>query len=121
MIPIVPPVQKHPAALPGAGHRRDAKFHRATIARFRLCDAGKLGAVGVWRLNLLKIAPSRNALLPYDLPSRGWRLRGAASPVAVAIAACLGFTPSAVQAAMDAETQFVLNTFSFLIWGALVM
>ena len=61
MIPVVPPVQKHPAALPAAGHRRDAKFHRATIARFRLCDAGKPGAVGVRRLNLLKSAPSRNA------------------------------------------------------------
>ena len=27
----------------------------------------------------------------------------------------------AAQAAMDEESQFVLNTFSFLIWGALVM
>ncbi len=27
----------------------------------------------------------------------------------------------AAQAAMDSETQFVLNSFSFLIWGALVM
>ena len=30
------------------------------------------------------------------------------------------FLPAA-RAALDSETQFVLNTFSFLVWGALVM
>ncbi len=36
-----------------------------------------------------------------------------------ALAACA--VPSIAGAAVESETQFVLNTFSFLIWGALVM
>ena len=40
-----------------------------------------------------------------------------------ALAAALGFfwLATAAEAALDKEAQFVLNTFSFLIWGALVM
>ncbi len=40
-----------------------------------------------------------------------------------ALAAALGFfwLATAADAALDKEAQFVLNTFSFLIWGALVM
>ena len=43
--------------------------------------------------------------------------------VAGALAAALGFfwLATAAEAALDKEAQFVLNTFSFLIWGALVM
>ena len=42
-------------------------------------------------------------------------------PVVITVAASLGLMPSTAQAAMDSETRFVLNTFSFLFWGALVM
>ena len=48
-------------------------------------------------------------------------------PVAVAVAAATGLAlllarPAIAQAAgVDVETQFVLNTFAFLAWGALVM
>ena len=40
-----------------------------------------------------------------------------------ALVAALGFfwLATAAEAALDKEAQFVLNTFSFLIWGALVM
>ncbi len=43
--------------------------------------------------------------------------------VAGVLAAALGFfwLATAAEAALDKEAQFVLNTFSFLIWGALVM
>ena len=37
------------------------------------------------------------------------------------ILAAAAFVPSDAHAALDAEAQFVLNSFSFLIWGALVM
>ena len=40
---------------------------------------------------------------------------------ALAAVALLAALPVAVAAQVAAETQFVLNTFSFLIWGALVM
>lgn len=40
---------------------------------------------------------------------------------AIAVIFLLLFSPSAAFAAIDQETQFVLNSFSFLIWGALVM
>ena len=33
----------------------------------------------------------------------------------------LALSPLAARAAIDGETQFVLNSFSFLVWGALVM
>ena len=40
---------------------------------------------------------------------------------AIAVIFLLLFSPSAAFAAIDQESQFVLNSFSFLIWGALVM
>ena len=40
---------------------------------------------------------------------------------ALALLGFLAFGVATVQAAVDVETQFILNTFSFLIWGALVM
>ena len=43
---------------------------------------------------------------------------GAGGAAAILLAAML---PSAASAAVDSETQFVLNSFSFLVWGALVM
>ena len=43
---------------------------------------------------------------------------GFAGTVAVLTAS---FLPTAAYAAVESETQFVLSTFSFLIWGALVM
>ena len=39
--------------------------------------------------------------------------------IAAVLSACL--LPSVAGAAVESETQFVLSTFSFLIWGALVM
>ena len=47
-------------------------------------------------------------------------VRAAALPILTA-AALLLLAPSVAWAAVDDETQFVLNSFSFLIWGALVM
>ena len=40
---------------------------------------------------------------------------------ALAATALLALLPTGVAAAVETETQFVFNTFSFLIWGALVM
>ena len=39
----------------------------------------------------------------------------------LAVIGFLACVPTVAQAAVDAETLFVFNTFSFLIWGALVM
>ncbi len=50
-------------------------------------------------------------------PRRALRRAAAAGGVLAAAA----FVPSDAHAALDAEAQFVLNSFSFLIWGALVM
>ena len=55
---------------------------------------------------------------------RGHRGNGvpAAAPLAVAaVTAVLLLLPGQALAAVGEETQFVLNSFSFLIWGALVM
>ena len=50
------------------------------------------------------------------------RDHGAGAPVVAFGAAVLALLcPTAAQAAADAATDFVLNTFSFLIWGVLVM
>ena len=49
------------------------------------------------------------------------RRRAYALRSGVAVAAFLAIVPGAAQAGLDTETQFVLSTFSFLIWGALVM
>ena len=54
------------------------------------------------------------------------RLRGATAQRSarlgvVAIALFCALSPASAQAAVDAESQFVFNTFAFLVWGALVM
>ena len=49
-------------------------------------------------------------------PRRALRCAAAGGVLAAA-----AFVPSDAHAALDAEAQFVLNSFSFLIWGALVM
>ena len=78
------------------------------------------------------IAPWRNPLQPGASPvvackpATVSRLRAPSAPLVavpavVTVAASLGLMPSTVQAAMDSETRFVLNTFSFLFWGTLVM
>ena len=46
---------------------------------------------------------------------------GRAASVGLAVAAFLVLFPAASRAAVGDETQFVLNSFSFLVWGALVM
>ena len=39
----------------------------------------------------------------------------------LAVIGCLALVPTIAQAAVGEETMFVFNTFSFLVWGALVM
>ena len=50
---------------------------------------------------------------------RGRRVSAGVSAAAAIL--LLVLVPSHAQAALDSETQFVLNSFSFLLWGALVM
>ena len=50
---------------------------------------------------------------------KGWRSAAWFGRFAVVVLAAA--FPLAANAAIDSETQFVLNSFSFLIWGALVM
>ncbi len=61
----------------------------------------------------------------HGISTRGSFLGGHFGRLAIAggLAAALGFfwLATAAQAAVDKELQFVLNTFSFLIWGCLVM
>ena len=60
-----------------------------------------------------------------DRPPSGFRdgrtglVRSAAA--ALLPAACLLAVATGAEAAIEAESQFVLNSFSFLVWGALVM
>ena len=49
---------------------------------------------------------------------RGLKSVGVGAFLAVALTSVF---PSMASAAVEAETQFVLNTFSFLVWGALIM
>ena len=59
-------------------------------------------------------------LLQRGIAARRRRNRYAGSGwTTVVLSAC--FLPSVAGAAVESETQFVLSTFSFLIWGALVM
>ncbi len=53
--------------------------------------------------------------------SRRYSVAAIFGAIIVPVAAFLVWTPVAHAAGVDAETQFVLNTFSFLVWGALVM
>ncbi len=61
----------------------------------------------------------------YGIPTNVFGLGGHFGRLAAAgaLVAALGFfwLATAADAALDKEAQFVLNTFSFLIWGALVM
>ncbi len=58
----------------------------------------------------------------HDSGRRGFRvLRPAALALGIAAFGFLALIPTASYAALNDETQFVLNSFSFLIWGALVM
>ena len=60
-----------------------------------------------------------------DRPPSGFREGRACRVRAVAAAllpaACLLAAATGAEAAIEAESQFVLNSFSFLVWGALVM
>ena len=73
---------------------------------------------------LVRTSPSRSRLGGHALGAAAARPRRSVAVVA-ALAGSLGLFllwPSVVSAAgVDAETAFVLNTLSFLIWGALVM
>ena len=54
-------------------------------------------------------------------PSRSGTRPRAAALVGLAAAVCLTLFPLEARAALDGETQFVLNSFAFLVWGAFVM
>ena len=57
-------------------------------------------------------------------PVSAWRAvtRGVGARIAGVLAlALLLFIPSEARAAVEGEAQFVLNTFAYLVWGALVM
>ena len=57
----------------------------------------------------------------YSLSSLGGQQRCALVFGSVTGTLFLALFPSEAQAALDGEAQFVLNSFSFLVWGALVM
>ena len=59
-------------------------------------------------------------IIPHDSNRRGFRVLYPAALAIVAIGV-LALSPTDAHAALNDETQFVLNSFSFLIWGALVM
>ena len=56
-----------------------------------------------------------------NLPDRGAQFHSFIGPGSIAAVLALVCLPSEAHAALNNETQFVLNSFSFLIWGALVM
>ena len=51
----------------------------------------------------------------------GFRCLGVIAFTGLLAVLFVAFFPSEAQAALDSEAQFVLNSFSFLVWGALVM
>ena len=53
--------------------------------------------------------------------SFGFRSLGIIAFTGLLAVSFLTFFPREAQAALDGEAQFVLNSFSFLVWGALVM
>ncbi len=61
-----------------------------------------------------------NRMQSFLSPFRVSGIRGSALAVLMALLV-LAFAPPAAQAAVDGEVGYVLNTFAFLIWGALVM
>ena len=56
-----------------------------------------------------------------SLPFRRYRIAAIATALTLPALAFIGWPHVAHAAGVDTETQFVLNTFAFLIWGALVM
>ena len=56
-----------------------------------------------------------------SLPFRRYRIAAIATALTLPALAFAGWPHVAHAAGVDTETQFVLNTFAFLIWGALVM
>ncbi len=56
-----------------------------------------------------------------SISGQGWSGRSVVRAGTVLVASSLLLQADAVWAAMNEESQFILNTFSFLIWGALVM
>ena len=58
---------------------------------------------------------------PLSLHSRRLRVGAMATALTLPALAFIGWPHVAHAAGVDTETQFVLNTFAFLIWGALVM
>ena len=56
-----------------------------------------------------------------NLPSRRLRIAAIATALTLPALAFVAWPHVAHAAGVDTETQFVLNTFAFLIWGALVM
>ncbi len=56
-----------------------------------------------------------------SLPFRRYRIAAIAAALTLPALAFAGWPHVAHAAGVDTETQFVLNTFAFLIWGALVM
>ena len=61
-------------------------------------------------------------MILHDSVRRGFRMRYLAALAAgLAAISIFAFLPADAHAALSDESQFVLNSFSFLIWGALVM
>ena len=56
-----------------------------------------------------------------SLPSRRVRIAAIAAALVLPAVAFIAWPHAAHASGVDGETQFVLNTFAFLIWGALVM
>ena len=56
-----------------------------------------------------------------SLPSRRFRIAAIAVALTIPAIALVAWPRVAQAAGVDPETQFVLNTFAFLVWGALVM
>ena len=56
-----------------------------------------------------------------SLPSRRFRIAAIAVALTIPAIALVAWPRVAQAAGVDSETQFVLNTFAFLVWGALVM
>ena len=56
-----------------------------------------------------------------NFPLRSHRIAAITGALLLPVAAFLAWPHAAQAAGVDPETQFVLNTFAFLVWGALVM
>ena len=79
-------------------------------------NAGRIG--NELRLSRVSTPSGRER---FDLRRCNGDRGGRAASVGLAVAAFLVLFPADARAAVGDETQFVLNSFSFLVWGALVM